>query len=225
MKCSSIIRCAAFGLVLSVGLGGCGDGDEAKEDSAASVEAGDGGTADADGGAGSGGDVGLDDGDAPGGDVGGGVDGGDEDADGTSLDGLDADADGSDDTADGSDDGGADTASETGGDSGTGGDDGSDVDPSAMRIGEELEIALESNPSTGYSWAVQSPTDDAVLELVSTDFIEPDAPDGMAGVPGTEVFSFRATGVGSVTVLLHYVRSWEPDAPADTHSQDVTVIE
>ena len=129
-----IIRCAAFGLVL-VSTGGCGDGDEAKEDSAASVEAGDGGTADADGG-----------------------------ADRVEMlvwtmvmlpvemsvgvwwetktqteplwmgwmlmrmVGYE----------DGSDDGGADTASETGGDSGTGGDDGSDVDPSAMRIGGEI---------------------------------------------------------------------------------------
>ena len=119
--------------------------------------------------------------------------------------------------------GGDDSAETTGGDDGdtTGGDDGTD----GLRIGEELIIELPSNASTGYAWDLREPADSAIVDLESVTYVMDDAPDGMSGVGGTEVFQFRATGVGSTTIRLEYVRSWEPDASADTHTQEVTVIE
>ena len=97
-------------------------------------------------------------------------------------------------------------------------------DPDAMSIGDELKIKLPSNPSTGFSWAIVSPTDDTVLTLVSTEYIGSGS--GLIGAPGTEVFRFQTTGVGSVTILLHYTRPWETNSPpADTYTQCVTVDE
>jgi predicted secreted protein len=151
------------------------------------------------------------------------------DADGTTdVDGItDVDVDsgddgGSDADADADADSGADADVDADADSGSD----TEVDPSAMRVDQELVIELDSNPSTGYGWEIQSPTSDdvSVLELASSEFIPPDSSAGI-GAGGTEVFRFRANGVGSSTILIHYIQLWVPDEPAEIFTQDVTVID
>ena len=116
--------------------------------------------------------------------------------------------------------GGDEDTGTTGGDE-TGSDDGGD----GLRVGEELIIELPSNASTGYAWDLREPTDGAIVDLESVTYVMDEAPDEMSGVGGTEVFRFRAVGVGTTTIRLEYVRSWLPDESADTHTQEVTVIE
>jgi len=233
MRTQSIPSAVFFGVVLVLGFTGCGDAEESKSDTldgpaepSTDVDEGgddsDGGDApddsgvdadsDGDGGADSGTDTGVD------------GDGGDAPDDS----GVDADSDG---------DGGADSGTDTGVDGDAPDDsaadtdvddDGGDPDDSdAIRVGDELVIELPSNPSTGFGWEVQTPSadDESVLELASSEYIPDEAAGGMSGSGGTEVFRFRATGVGSTTVLLHYVRPWESEPPTDTHSQEVTVVE
>ncbi len=69
-------------------------------------------------------------------------------------------------------------------------------------------IALESNPSTGYSW--QASYAESALELVEESY-EPGEYDrqGLVGAGGTELFRFRALESGETEITMVYKRSWE----------------
>ncbi len=87
---------------------------------------------------------------------------------------------------------------------------------------QPLVIRLPSNPSTGYVWSYVLAGDD-VLRL---DTVTGEAPaaDGMVGVPGLEVWSFRAQGSGTAVLTYIYARPWEKNAlPAKTFTLKVQV--
>lgn len=87
---------------------------------------------------------------------------------------------------------------------------------------QPLVVRLPSNPSTGYVWSYVVAGDD-VLRL---DTITGEAPaaDGMVGVPGLEVWSFRAQGAGRAVLTYIYARPWEKNAlPAKTFMLNVEV--
>ena len=87
---------------------------------------------------------------------------------------------------------------------------------------QPLVVRLPSNPSTGYVWSYVVTGDD-VLRL---DAITGEAPaaNGMVGVPGLEVWSFRAQGTGSAVLTYVYARPWEKNAlPAQTFTLKVEV--
>ena len=64
-----------------------------------------------------------------------------------------------------------------------------------IRAGQQFTIALDSNPTTGYSWEVQF--DENLLELVETKF-EPGetATRGRNGVGGKQSFAFQGLSQG-----------------------------
>jgi inhibitor of cysteine peptidase len=72
-------------------------------------------------------------------------------------------------------------------------------------VGKMFQIAVESNPSTGYSWSASF--DKASLELVKTTFKEGSS--GLVGAPGVQVFEFKGLKKGSFEVKLDYLRPWE----------------
>lgn len=72
-----------------------------------------------------------------------------------------------------------------------------------------ITITLESNATTGYSWAVDS-IDDQVVTLESDTYVAPT--NGMVGQGGTQEMTFRAMGTGESEVSLKYWRPWEGDA-------------
>ncbi|MEZ5102537.1 MAG: protease inhibitor I42 family protein [Thermoleophilia bacterium] len=100
---------------------------------------------------------------------------------------------------------------------------GADAAGSSVRldVGQELRIALGSNPSTGYAWAEVAPADEAVLELVSDAFVEGGS--DAVGAPGTQVLTYRAVGQGQATVSLAYLRSFEENSTIDEFSLSVEV--
>jgi inhibitor of cysteine peptidase len=94
-----------------------------------------------------------------------------------------------------------------------------------LKKGEVMSITLESNPSTGYSWAAKI-SDSTVLVLMGEpQFSEPSqSSTPIVGAPGTQTFYFQAADTGTSTVTLNYQRSWEIDvAPAQTFSIIVDV--
>ena len=100
-------------------------------------------------------------------------------------------------------------------------DNGNQVELSA---GQVLEVTLESNPTTGYSWEVTE-VDEAVLTQVGeSEFQEaPKEGEEMVGVGGTETFRF-SSAAGKTTLTLVYHRPWEKDVdPLETFSVDVMV--
>ena len=81
------------------------------------------------------------------------------------------------------------------------------------RVGQKFAITLDSNPSTGYSWALALPLDENVVELVQHTYQR--AGSAQMGAGGTEVWTFEPLCVGFTTIVLKYRRPWEPDDPND----------
>lgn len=86
-----------------------------------------------------------------------------------------------------------------------------------------LIVALTSNPSTGYSWAVvaDEPTN---LELEGEPtYVPPGSTTPVVGAAGTEVFTFKAIKTGSSKLSMAYSRSFESGVePEETF--EVTVV-
>lgn len=81
-------------------------------------------------------------------------------------------------------------------------DSGSDV---ALDVGDQIDVQLEANPTTGYSWEL-GPLPDG-LELVSSDFEEPGG--SLVGAAGTQVFVFDVVGPGDGILRFEYVRVFD----------------
>ena len=91
----------------------------------------------------------------------------------------------------------------------------------AVANGGTLEVTLEGNPTTGYTWEVES-VDDKVLKLESEPDFEADS--DAVGAGGMMTLKFKAEGAGKTDLKLVYHRSWEEDeAPAETFEVSVTV--
>lgn len=85
--------------------------------------------------------------------------------------------------------------------------------------GDTFVIALDANPSTGYTWdAGENPN---VKFVSSKQVSKADAPPGASG---TQELTFKAVKTGSSTLELAYARPFEGGVPpAETASFDVTV--
>jgi predicted secreted protein len=79
--------------------------------------------------------------------------------------------------------------------------------PIKVRPGEEFSIALVSNPSTGFRWKMTLPEDDKAVTFVSSEHVV--SQEVMPGVPGTEVFKFKAVTKGETKADFVYIRPWE----------------
>jgi inhibitor of cysteine peptidase len=100
-------------------------------------------------------------------------------------------------------------------------DNGSQVE---LNTGQVLEVTLESNPTTGYSWEVTE-VDEAVLtQIGEVEFQEaPAEGEPLVGGGGTETLRF-ASATGETTLTLVYHRPWEKDVePLETFTVQVVV--
>jgi predicted secreted protein len=73
--------------------------------------------------------------------------------------------------------------------------------------GGTFEVTLDSNPTTGFSWAYSFSSNN--LALVSNDFVRPQN-SRLIGSGGKQVFVFKADG--PTTLHLRYARAWENNA-------------
>lgn len=88
--------------------------------------------------------------------------------------------------------------------------------------GENFEINLESNPTTGYSWVPEF--DKNYLELANKDFVQQNTDKQVVGAGGTEKFQFKALKTGETKINFYYIREWEIDvAPIDQKVFDVII--
>lgn len=91
-----------------------------------------------------------------------------------------------------------------------------------VTAGQEFSITLASNATTGYHWELASPLDEAMVQLVASEYKNPET--RLVGVGGQEIWTFRAIGQGHTLINLKYVRPWEKDvAPVKTASYTVIV--
>ena len=75
-----------------------------------------------------------------------------------------------------------------------------------LDVGEQFEVRLESNPSTGHMWEIAADSGPDAFELRTRSYDEPET--DLVGAPGTEVFRFEAIGDAEI-LRLEYIRSFD----------------
>jgi inhibitor of cysteine peptidase len=97
-----------------------------------------------------------------------------------------------------------------------------DSKPLAVTSGQEFNITLASNPTTGYKWDLAKPLDSKLVTLITNQFIRPDT--RLVGAGGKEIWTFKAVGEGKTQIDLKYIRPWEKDVdPARKTNIAVTI--
>lgn len=75
-----------------------------------------------------------------------------------------------------------------------------------LKNGETFSLKLMENPSTGYSWQLKlSPG----LSVLSDNYTQDPAPEGMVGVAGTRLWEIKVVAPGSQRINAIYKRCWE----------------
>ena len=89
----------------------------------------------------------------------------------------------------------------------------------AANVGDEVAIALNENPTTGYRW--QTNIDDTMLRATDDTF---EAASAATGAGGTRRLTFEVVRAGATELRLRKVRSWQPDEAVEefTVTLDVT---
>src|ERR1700732_2782240 len=62
-----------------------------------------------------------------------------------------------------------------------------------LAVGDTLKVTLGSNDTTPYRWTAETQIGDpTIVQQTSHEFVEPSSVGDKTGVPGTEVWTFRA---------------------------------
>ena len=84
-----------------------------------------------------------------------------------------------------------------------------------VKVGGEIVIELDGNPSTGYTWETKD-LDASLLQQVGETAFKSSNP-GLIGAGGTLTLAFKALKAGRTTLTLIYHRPWETNvAPQST---------
>lgn len=108
--------------------------------------------------------------------------------------------------------------------------------PVEASIGDVVEISLEANPTTGFSWELASPPETAIVRFLGGDYEsrgeaaqadegeDGDTPAPVVGAGGVQRLRFQVVGAGATTVQLRYVQPWvDPPTPAATSAFTIRV--
>jgi inhibitor of cysteine peptidase len=90
-----------------------------------------------------------------------------------------------------------------------------------LEPGEEVEIILDSNPTTGYEWTLAKLDEAVLVQSGEVDYVadEPVAP----GSGGLDSWRFEAVAPGTTTLRLEYAASYESN-PEPVEVFVITVI-
>ena len=93
-----------------------------------------------------------------------------------------------------------------------------------LKIDDKVEIKLESNPATGYSWFLSDKVDSAIVSVTDPVFIESKKDEELIGAGGYEVFTIKAISKGKTSLILNYERPWEKKVePIETFEITISV--
>jgi predicted secreted protein len=93
-----------------------------------------------------------------------------------------------------------------------------------LAVGQELEVQLEANVTTGYRWELVPPVPEIVMVLDPGTYSGPRDSQARAGAGGSTLFVFRAVRPGKGVLELVYRRPWESAvAPARTTRVEIEV--
>ena len=95
--------------------------------------------------------------------------------------------------------------------------------PIEVSTGREFTIILESNPTTGYQWAIVDELNRSVVEFVKTEYTSTSDPN-LVGGGGLDVWTFKSVKTGETQITLgYYPPSNEPVDPYQTTTFTVVV--
>ena len=83
-------------------------------------------------------------------------------------------------------------------------------------VGHEFIIALESNPTTGYSWKLSGVLDKTMLKVVEIKHSTKKTK--LIGAGGKDLWTLQGLQPGETRIAFDYVRPWEKDVPPVQHS-------
>ena len=93
-----------------------------------------------------------------------------------------------------------------------------------VNVGDSLIVALDSNPTTGFEWALVNISDTSVIQKVHDEYIAPEPTSSpLVGQPGEELWTFQPLKAGSATIEMMYARPWESVPPAQRFNISVTL--
>ncbi len=92
-----------------------------------------------------------------------------------------------------------------------------------VAAGKTFTITLDSNITTGFSWQLVGNTDEAVVELVNSEYQPSQATQGLMGAGGQEVWTFKALKSGESIISLEYSQPWEGGTKA-ANTFELTVV-
>jgi inhibitor of cysteine peptidase len=79
-------------------------------------------------------------------------------------------------------------------------------------VGDTVEVQLEGNPTTGYTWEI-SQVDSKILGLIGKSYTQTRTDPKVAGTGGTFIFRIHACDKGTSELHLQYARVWEKGVP------------
>ena len=93
-----------------------------------------------------------------------------------------------------------------------------------LEINDVIDIKLKSNPTTGYGWILSEETDDSMISLNNSEFVESEKDKELVGAGGHEIFSFKAISKGKTIIILNYERPWEEEVePIETFEITISI--
>ncbi len=79
-----------------------------------------------------------------------------------------------------------------------------------LRIGDQIMVLLEGNPTTGYGWSSDFLSESAILQPIGDPEYRPTVTQpAMVGSGGAYVFRYEVVGAGMQTLRFVYKRPWE----------------
>jgi inhibitor of cysteine peptidase len=93
--------------------------------------------------------------------------------------------------------------------------------------GTDFQVALPSNPTTGYSWSItQAPDSAIVVQKGQSTFVQAPSSSGVVGAGGTEVWTFTAVAAGTTNIVFtnQQAGAAADTPPAQTHNVSVLVV-
>lgn len=94
----------------------------------------------------------------------------------------------------------------------------------AVPKGSTVEIRLDANATTGYSWqCTPSGNPDAVV-LENHAYLTTERGRDLCGAPGVDVWRFRAAKEGRAVLTFRYFRNWQKFKPGHDAERIFTIV-
>ena len=94
----------------------------------------------------------------------------------------------------------------------------------SLKVGRPLLVRLESNPPTGYTWAVAGGDGTVLKQQGDPTYEQANTSQQVVGGGGWQTFRFTSQKAGATILKLVYRRSWEKGvAPVKAFTVQVTV--